>query len=189
MKIFRKLITVVLVLFMTLSLAGCGGVADITKAVSGNSTDNTTKVIKSSDGTLQLTVPSSWKEDKELNDQAMLQVSNRSEEKYVIVIREEKATFASDVKVDDYTGMVADNMSSAVTNAQLSKIQDSTFNNKSACYFELAGEVQKIKISYLVIVWQDNGNYYQTIGWTLTPKFESNKGSIRAVMDSLKATK
>lgn len=184
MKTFGKIVTVIFILVVSLSFTGCSSVANM--VLPGESGNSGSKDIKNSDNTLQISTPSSWAAETQLNSLATLQVSNRLEEKYVIVIREGKDAFASDMNIGNYTDIIANQMSSAVANSQISQIQDMTYNNRPAQYFELSGEVQKIKVSYMLIAWEDNNNFYQTVGWTLTPKFDANKSAIMDVMESVK---
>ena len=63
------------------------------------------KVVKSIDGKVQVTVPSSWTESSELNDDAVLEVGNVWDELFLIVILENKRDFISvdlEVLFSDY---------------------------------------------------------------------------------------
>lgn len=208
MNMVKKATIFALLLVLAISMTSCGSFsevtngiadgiregiksADITQGSKGNTADSNTgsKVIKSSDGKFQLSVPSNWKEDSELNDEAILQVSNRVEEKYVIVINEGKDGFSEDVDSDYYTDLIRESMYDNLVNPQISDNQDITINNMPAKYFEISGEADKIKISYMVVISEDRDNFNQVIGWTSTPKFDDKKQSIGAVMKSFESIK
>src|SRR4051812_12164300 len=91
-----------------LALCACTKIED---AVSGAPVE-----LKSADGTLQLTVPGSWKVDK-LNDQAAIQASNRMGELYVVVLTEPK---------EDFTDMTLQKYSELTRSQQLKAMKNGT---------------------------------------------------------------
>ena len=197
-KIIKKTILLVLILILTFAFSGCGEANNITKSIADgikkgfnipDKNQESIKIIKDTDNKYQLSVPSSWKEDNELNKLAILQVSNRVQEKYVMVIREEKDSFSNDANIDDYASLVKEGLGQSVQNIQISKDENITINGKPAKYFEVQGEVEKLKISYIFIITEDSGNFFQIIGWTLVPRFEANKQEIRTVMESFQQVK
>lgn len=197
-KITKKAVLLVLILALTLSLAGCSQANNITKSIADgikkglNTSDKnqkSDKIIKDKDNKYQLSIPSSWKEDNELNQLSILQVSNRVQEKYAMVIGEENDSFSNDATIDDYASLVKEGLGQTVQNIQISKDENITINSKPAKYFEVQGEVQKLKISYMFIITEDSENFFQIIGWTLAPRFEANKQEIRTVMESFQEVK
>lgn len=192
-KSVLKLSLITLILSITLLCAGCGLIKGVSKAtVANKSSENTVKstvIIKSSDGAESIAVPTSWKEDAELNDAALLQVSNRVQEKYVMIIGEGKESFSKQFTLSDYTSATKKNMLQTAANSSATEAKDIVLNGYKAQYYELAGEVQQVKVTYLIINVETTDKFYQIIGWTLTPKFDANKAEIKSVMDSFKVIK
>jgi hypothetical protein len=106
-----------------------------------------------------------------------------------MVIGEGKDSFSKDMKLSDYTTAAKANMVKAAANGVATDTKDVTVNGNKAQYFELSGEVQKIKVTYMVETVESADKFYQIIGWTLTPQFDTNKAEIKGVMDSFKVVK
>ncbi|MDP4146349.1 MAG: hypothetical protein Q8936_18020 [Bacillota bacterium] len=144
------------------------------------------KTVKSKDNVCQINIPDSWSEDKTLNSEAVLQVANKSEEKYLIVIEENKSDFSNSANLDDYYSIVSKHLTSSITNANAGTAKDITINGKKAKQFEISGEVQKIKASYIITLVETDKHLYQVISWSLTSKFDQNKKDLNDVINTFK---
>lgn len=178
-----KFIAVLLSVVFLVSFAGCSVVNKV-KDSTGESAKKQT--IASADGKFEITVPGNWKEDKSLNEEANLQVSNRAQEKYLIVIEESKQDFDKSFTLKDYSSLVKDNMVKNGQDMTTGGDKEITVNGDKAEYFEVTGTVEKIKAKYIVIIAQDKDNIYQIISWTLSSKFDKNKDEMMEVAQSLK---
>ena len=189
-KVFKVCLVTLIVFSITIAGTGCGLLKGASKTTTTTDKSKASTVVtKSKDGKESITTPASWKEDNELNTIALLQVSKRAQEKYTMVIGEGKDSFSKDMKLSDYTKAAKSNMVKAATNGVATDTKDVTANGNKAQYFELSGEVQKIKVTYMVEVVESADKFYQIIGWTLTPQFDANKAEIKEVMDSFKVVK
>lgn len=178
-----KFLGVLLSVFLLLSFTGCSLVNKVKDSVG---TSDKKQTIASSDGKFEVTVPGNWKEDKGLNDEAVLQVSNRIQEKYLIVIDESKQDFDASFTLKDYAALVKDNMVKSGQDMSTGTEKEVTVNGEKAQYFEISGTVDKIKAKYIVVIAQDKDNIYQIISWTLASKFDKNKDEMLQVAQSLK---
>ena len=181
-----KVFLVTLIFSTVLFGVGCSSIKSLSKTAATSSSKEKAVIIKSKDSKESITVPDSWKEDNTLNDIALLQVSKRTQEKYVMVIGEGLDSFSKDMKLSDYTKLVKDSMLKAVANSTATDTTDITVGENKCQYYELSGEVQKIKATYIVRTVATKNKFYQIIAWTLTPKFDANKAEIKEVMDSFK---
>jgi hypothetical protein len=185
-KIVFKLFLSTLIFSVILLGTGCALIKGLSNATNATVSKVSTVIVKSVDGKESISTPSTWKVDTALNDAALLQVSVRTQEKYAMVLAEGKDSFSSDYTLSDYTKAVKDITLKSVTNAVATDIKDITVNGNKGQYFELSGEVQKIKVTYMIEIVDAPDKFYQVFGWTLTPKFDANKGEIKKVMDSFK---
>ncbi|MDP4089013.1 MAG: hypothetical protein Q8930_07040 [Bacillota bacterium] len=180
-----KFLAVLMSAFFLLSFAGCSVVDQVKDSVAASGKD---KTIVSKDGKFEVTVPGNWKEETNLNPEANLQVSNRLQEQYLVVIDESKQDFQADITLDEYANLVKENMKSNGEDMSTGGDKEITVNGGTGKYFEVTGTVNKIKAKYVVVITQDNDNIYQIISWSLVSKFDKNKDTLVKVAQSLKAT-
>jgi hypothetical protein len=145
--------------------------------------------LKSADGALQITVPSTWSDDsapdRKLNDQAVLQASNRGSELYVIVLTEEK---------EDLSGMDLAKFSEVTRGSQLQSMTNGveegpkkrTINGMPAIEYVLKGTVDKANVVMKHVSVDGAKRYHQVLVWTLKSKWDAEQGALDAVIDSLK---
>ncbi|MBP1989937.1 PsbP-related protein [Paenibacillus eucommiae] len=152
-------------------------------APSANS--NEPKVMKSKDGKLELTVLGDWKEAN-LNEEADLQGAKLSSEDYFIIMKEEKDLFADDMKLAEYNKIIADNMSAGLQNATVSEPVSLEVNGQPALQSEITGEVDKIKIAYLLTTVQSSKHFSQVLFWTQQKLMAEKK---QGYMDATKTFK
>lgn len=188
----------VLCCILTLSIVvgistGCtkGGTSKDSKAAVADTKkkDNSAKLsksIKSKDSVAQFNVPESWSEMDSLNPVANLQVGNLKEEKYLLNISEKKTSFSDSMTLKDYYNIITQNMSTAVVNANLTDPKEITINGNKALQFELSGEVEKIKVSYLITIIDAEKHFHQVLTWTLMDKFNEYKGEYSDIVNTFK---
>lgn len=193
-KSYKKIVYLLFILMFITSLVGCNvvnefkegykdGVEESTKDSDVAVTD---KVIKSSDGSTQITVNSNWKESTSLNDEASIQVDQQAKEKYAIVISESVEDFADDFSVDEYANMCKDLLSESIKNSTVSEFTDMTINGLPAKYYEIKGEIEKIKVCYFIVAVKGEKGLHQVVGWTINSKYDENKEEIKKILQSFK---
>ncbi len=179
-NIWHKLVVFGLFLFIAL---GCGAINQIKKEVEKTQSP---QVLISTDGCCQITVPGTWRTDNSLNEQATLQASNRSGELYVAVIRESKGDYGKTANLDFLTNLLREHMRKTVSDSVLTEPIAVTIGGYPAKQFEVSGEVENIKVSYLYSVVDTPQNFYQVITWTLTSRMENNRPKLLEVINSFK---
>ena len=179
-----KMISVSIVLTSIFFVTGCSALEKVNDLTVSKKNEKEIVVFKSSDDKESLSTPSSWKSVTELNDNAIIQVCNAVQEKYVIVIAEDKEVFSSDLTLSDYTSITKEDMMGQITNVTATDIEDNSLNGNNTQYYEMTGEVDKIRVTYLCMNIESENRFYQIIGWTSTPKFKENKSDIIDVMNS-----
>jgi hypothetical protein len=149
--------------------------------------DTAPKVVKSEDGKMELTIPSNWNGNtEELHEEAELRVSNMREEKYVIVLNEEKDAFDDDITLKDYRDLIIGGMEASIENSELSETIETQVNGNKAMLDEIEGSVNKIKVIYWIYSIETEDSFVQIIGWTLQKDAEKNKDAVLKVMNSFK---
>lgn len=144
------------------------------------------QVMRSADGTFQLTVPGNWSRQTDLNKEASLQAANPREELYVIVIKESKSDFPKSATIDTVTNLVKDNAREAIINATFTEPLPTLINGNFARQFEVGGNVSSIDAKYLYTIVETQQYYYQVITWTLADRFTKNKTKMRDVSNSFR---
>lgn len=174
----KKAVILIVIGLMILTLGACSLIP------TGGEKADATKDVSSSDGLLQITVPESYKESDILNADANLQLMNAAMEQYTITIFESNVDFSDDFTLDDYSDAVSSSMGGVMTSPEFSDIESLTINGYDAKQYTLSGEIEKIKIKYLVtLVGTDNG-YYQVISWSLQSRFDNALDTFKQIAES-----
>lgn len=142
-------------------------------------------VITATDGQSQLTVPGSWKVQKDLNDMAEIQVANLSQEQYMMVITESKADF-DDIDLAQYAETSLDWSLEAVVAEERPDPQSMTIDGKPAVQYELHGTVENMKLVYWITSVEGTDNYYQMVAWTRASQAEKNAPIFAEVANSFR---
>ncbi|WP_010269079.1 PsbP-related protein [Paenibacillus senegalensis] len=142
--------------------------------------------LESADGHLQIHVPDDWKEDNELNPQALLGASNRAQEKYFIALPFHKSDLADDAALDDFASVMNDNLSMSTTNMQIVDEQDIQIDGMNAKQYELTAEVDQIKVTYLLNYVEQGEYFYQLATWSTQSKFAEHKSEFEQVLKSFR---
>ena len=142
--------------------------------------------IKSSDSRIQMTVPGGWREEKKLNETAILQAGHRFQEMYVVVIEESKKDYVEDATIDYYAGLSRETMIEAVQEPQATDPIPISLGAYRAMEYVLDGSVDKIKVKYIVTAVETPNHFYQVVTWTLPSLFQKNQAKLREVTQSFK---
>lgn len=139
----------------------------------------------SDDKTISLMVPSDWKGNRKLNEEAILGVANTFDEVYAIVISEAKSDFESSVTLDDYLQLVVKNTESSAENfREISAVQSLNIKGLSAKQQVIAASVNRLKVTYLLTGLEDDTHFYLIYAWTMDSRFEKNRALLKKVSES-----
>lgn len=155
----------------------------------GDSNSDNTNFFTSSDGQVQLNPGKGWVEDPTLSKQAILGVSERKKEKYVMVNIVSKSDMADGATLDDYKTLFITNTEATVNDFEESNNKHTTVDSSPAQLFEITGEVQKVKVHYLVALVDKGNSFYQIVTWSTKSKFESNKQDLLNAIESFEVLK
>lgn len=181
MKINIKQLSILLVIFLVIFITACDGLTSI-----DFEQEDQVKRVLSSDSQSSILVPKIWSDDHVLNEQAEINVEAPLKEQYAIVLTESADIFTEDMTLDDYFELVSESMKESVINTAFTEPERIEIDNKPALLFQIHGEVDKIKVSYLIAIVEGESNYYQIITWTLQEKFEDYKDLYMDIINSFK---
>ena len=145
------------------------------------------KVVKSTDGQVQVTVPPGWKELSELHGDTILKVGDTWNDLFLIVILENKRDFIS-MNLDHYSQITTEALVSGAVFAEKSQPLELLIHNDRAIQYEIRGIVEDMNVVYLHTSVEDSQNYYQVIGWTLSSQFHNKKSVLQDVIQSFQIT-
>lgn len=184
MKRLKESMILSVILLCGIFASGCSSILDTDL----NESNTESIEFYADSGKEYITASSSWKLDR-LSEEASIQIYNAVKDVYVLVIDEEKEIFSDDMQLGDYTDVVKKNMESNVDNVSSTEIEEFSLNDNNAEYFEISGEIEKVKISYICITVESSEKFYQVIGYTPTNKFEKNKSEMKEVLNSFNVIK
>jgi hypothetical protein len=134
-----------------------------------------TTTMTSDDKKMQITIPAYMSYELELSPAADIQASRSLQEEYVMVLHEGKDTFADNFTLTDYYEAINGSMSKSLMNTTQTEPKEIQVNGQQAIQFELNGEIDKIKISYLITLVETDGNFTQLLFWTLQNKMDEKR--------------
>lgn len=139
------------------------------------------KVVVSTDGHSQLTLSSDWEVINTLNKEAELQVGNRKQQIYAIVITENKDDFESFGK---YADLCYSKFVGTIDKPDVTGPTQITINGKPAIQYKISGAVKSLNVVYLYTLIEGNKYFDQLILWTLHSKFDTNENAMQHVIES-----
>lgn len=148
-------------------------------------TDDTT-TIEDKDKTISIDVPKNWSEDLSLSDEATLQASRPASEDYLVILREKKTDLPAGVTLNKYLELITTNMKSGLVNPQHTEAKSVTINGVNALQCELSGEINKIKVTYLLTAIASNDHFTQILLWTRTDMMKDKRENYAKIANTFK---
>jgi hypothetical protein len=175
----RRLVTTILAGALVTAACSFAGM------IGGSKTSAKRKTVKSTNGAIQLSVPDNWIEDRSLNDQADLQVSDRRNEMYVIVISESKEDF-NNIKIESHSEFTRNALTEGLANTDTSPPTRLTISGNPALQYEIRGTTDNLNVAYLHTTVETPKKFHQVVAWTMRSRFEKNQALLQEVTQSLK---
>lgn len=146
------------------------------------------KEIASDNGKIKVTVPGTWTKLPELNEQAPLQVGNKSKEMYLIVITEAKADL-DNFTLEKHHQLTRDRMLRKMKNASATLPVPLTIDGHSALQDELSGTENNTNVVFLHTTVEDGDHFQQILAWTLKSRWEQQNQSLREITGTFRSAK
>lgn len=141
------------------------------------------KVLKSWDGAFRVTVPSGWRTDRDLNEQADLGVSRRAEQCFVVVLSESSADFA-EMNLELHAAETLAKLTRGLGSVKVSPPLQLTIASQPALQYEVSGVADNLNVRYLHTTVKLGGFYHQILAWTLASQWERRRETLRTVVQS-----
>jgi len=132
-------------------------------------------VLTSDDKTMEISLPAGWKKESKLNAVAQIQASLITEAKWMIVISENKEIFTDEMTVKDYYDLSIEEFSNLLENAKISEAKNVKIGELSALQTEIQGEINKVKVMYLVTIVESPKQFTEIIFWTVQQKMDKSR--------------
>ncbi|WP_374015781.1 pilus assembly protein PilA [Paenibacillus thiaminolyticus] len=145
------------------------------------------------DGTMQLTLPSTWRQNDELNNMAQFAAYHRSNNRFAFVSRTLKADLEEGATVDDIVDRTISN-ADAITldDVEVIETRDTSVGSDAAKQLEFRGidkNGTKKKVRYLVTTVEKGDYFYQIVFWTKESKFDKYKEEFEQATQTFKVLK
>ena len=146
------------------------------------------KEVASEDGKIKVSVPGTWAKLPELNKQASLQVGNKSNEVYLIVITDAKADL-DNFTLEKHHQQTRDRMLKKMKNASATQPVSLTIDGHSALQDELTGTEEGTNVVFLHTTVDDGNDFQQILAWTLKSRWQKQNQLLREVTASFRSEK
>lgn len=140
-----------------------------------NDAANNLVVMTDADNNLEISLPKGFKEEIVLSEDADIQASNMAKEDYFILLSELKEDFGADISLKEYYDLISDNMVGAVQNPQQTEPQEVSINGNRGLQYELTGEIDSIKIAYIITLVESDDRFSQLIFWTVQSMMDKKR--------------
>lgn len=132
-------------------------------------------------------VPSSWKENNNLSEDATLGAANLVQEGYVLVIVDPFEDLGESLDLDEYADLILSNMSSNIDNPRYgSELTQVVIDGWPGYQMVLHGEIENLKVTYLITLLERENNFYQVISWTLSSRFDRKREEFQYIAQSFR---
>jgi hypothetical protein len=141
------------------------------------------KEIASEDGKLKVTTSGFWVQRTDLNNQASLQAAYKSEEMYMIVIRDTKSSLP-DMTLPQHHQLTRDHMMQKMTNTSTTEPISTTIDGHTALQDEVTGTTQSANLVFLHTTVDEGDSFDQILAWTLKSRWQKHQQELREVTSS-----
>ncbi len=162
----------------SLDLSKNWGKEDSSNHTSGN-------ILKSNNGSSQITLLEGWKEQKGLNEKAEIQAADSLNNNFIIVLSESKLDF-NDMTIDKHSEATRSILLKAIGNPVVEGPTRLTINGVPAVQYKITGSIDNLNPVYLHTTIETPKNFHQVLAWTLASKYEKNKPVLDKVIGSFK---
>lgn len=182
--ILRNVFSFILISIITINISACSILNlemdnDLSKGMN----------ITSSDNKYSITIPKTWSTKQILNPAANLNASQMLKEQYIIGLTESKELFTEGLTLKDYSELVINNMKTALKNFDAKSPIEIKIDNKQAYQYIVTGELNKVKISYIITTIEGKDSFYTINTWTLYNKYEENNKLLKNITNTFKENK
>ena len=142
------------------------------------------KVLTSSDGKYQMTVPGIWTDKLEnAGDSAILSAGNASGSQYIMVSELDAASIG-ELSLEEYSETFSTYFAAQMTDPTVEKPAAVTVNGYSGYTTQVSGVSQEVGLTYWITMLDYDEAVPCLIAWTSTDRAESGKAELDQVIQS-----
>lgn len=109
-------------------------------------------------------------------------MANLREEAYLIVLQESKNDFVYGTTLSDYRNIIIPGVLSRIgPNPTSSEPELISVDGNPAIAYTLSGAIDNIKVTYYIVLTENNNDFFQVFTWSLTSRFKQNEQTLRDV--------
>jgi hypothetical protein len=138
-----------------------------------------TRIVQANDGSCEISVPAAWLDDPNLSKEAVLGAKDPLSTEYVVVFADSK---------EDYTGSLVDyakdcgnRMRDRLKSPEVEVPASITMNGRSAVRQIIRGEINRLRIAYVITYFEDQNKFYRVFCWST----ESRAAAVKDDFDKI----
>ncbi|HXM05028.1 MAG TPA: hypothetical protein VN939_20615 [Chthoniobacterales bacterium] len=170
-------------------LVGCWFLFSIVASLPSSSLNRVgqTQVIQANDSSCEISVPASWLNSPDLSKQAVLGAKDLTENEYVIVFVHPKQDYTGSLTdfAKDHTDLLRENL----TTPQVEVPAAITINGRSAIRQIVHGEINRMRIAYVITYFEGTNQFYRVLCWSLESKADAYKDEFDKIAESFQEMK
>ncbi|MGQ0680046.1 MAG: hypothetical protein ACT4OM_10420 [Actinomycetota bacterium] len=169
-----------LLLATCLFTGGCN--SDIAGRIPGLGTDpdQEEKTLISANGAFEMNIPGSWRQVSNLNDVAVLQAANRSDEAYAVFIVDPKAPFEG-TPLASFAATEVERLQESLDEPRVGQPETLSVGGSSAVQYQVDGKADGVDVIYLYTFVETDDNFLKVAAWSLQDRFEDNEQTLKQV--------
>jgi hypothetical protein len=146
-----------------------------------------TQVIQANDSSCEISVPASWLNSPDLSKQAVLGAKDLTQNEYVIVFVHPKQDYTGSLAdfAKDHTDLLRENL----TTPQVEVPAAITINGRSAIRQIVHGEINRMRIAYVITYFEGTNQFYRVLCWSLESKAAAYKDDFDKIAESFQGMK
>lgn len=177
---------------MLFNLTGCAFVDGFKKGFNDAQQESekkvSTKIVKSSDGKCQVSLPDNWTEiDKEEED-ATIEQQSKDKDLAFMCIPISKEDLTDGISPDKVKQLLISGYQKNLSEVKIANEKDVTINGKSNKYFEVTGksDSDNDKFTYYVSVVEGKDCYYESACFTFSSKTDKMRNDAMKIIKTFK---
>ena len=135
------------------------------------------------DDSFSVIMPASWSLQKNLNDNADLQMGNPFKEAYAVILSDNKMDL-DNFSLDEHSNLTRSFITNSLRDFQESEPEYFYVGEHEAVRYQLAGTIDGIHAVYWHVTIETENYFHQFILWSLKSKFSKNEADFDAVIQS-----
>ena len=139
------------------------------------------------DSGYEILQPADWELMDNLNENAVLQMGDPSNDAYMIIISESINDFDEGFTIENHSEITRNGLMENVQGAKIiSGPKKIKVGSMDGIQFELSGTVQNIDVVYYHLTLKSSKHFHQVLAWTTINRYKSNRDIFEKITKSIK---